>query len=125
MNTVKKKIAGLFSGIVLIFSLVSCHHSPDISGAPVVSFQNDVLPILGGNCNAPSCHGPFAEHRPLDTYDHVMTTVSAGDIYGSKLFKVITAQSSSSVMPPRPQAPLTNQQIATIEVWILQGAPNN
>lgn len=125
MKHVMRKYAGVILGTIVIISITSCRHTPDVPSNPVVSFQNDVLPILGGNCNAPGCHAAGSDHKPLDTYDDVMKTVSAGDIYTSSLYQTITAQASGTIMPPRPQARLSDNQIATIEVWILQGAKNN
>jgi cytochrome c5 len=51
--------------------------------------------------------------------------VEAGKPNNSDLMEVITKnQSSEEFMPPSPRSPLTSEQIAMIEIWILEGAKN-
>ncbi len=93
---------------------------------PVVSFQSDISPILAANCAlADGCHGSSGGEFPLVTYDQVSRYVNAGDPYNSKLYESIRAYAGEGAMPPKPNSPLSDQQIGQIYVWILQGATDN
>jgi hypothetical protein len=108
--------------------LFSCKHTPVIPESPAVSFQTDVLPTISGNCTASGCHGTSGSRRlQLMNYPDVMGTVSAGDAQNSKLYNVISGKGFNSIMPPKSsgQASLTENQITTIYLWIMQGAKNN
>jgi uncharacterized membrane protein len=102
----------------------SCHHNSDIPAIPVVTFSGDVQAILVGNCTQGGCHGAGNDHRrfSLVTYEDVMNsgTVIAGDARNSNLYKAITGR--NNIMPKAPQAPLTDDQIRFIFIWIAQGA---
>ncbi|OWY24271.1 hypothetical protein C7N43_32335 [Sphingobacteriales bacterium UPWRP_1] len=95
----------------------------------VVYFENDVLPILLSNCAYSGCHNAQSHKEGviLDNYNHVMNTgeIEPFDPSESKLYKVITENDEDDIMPPPPAAPLSNDQIAIISQWILQGALNN
>lgn len=110
------------------FAVTSCRHDPitPLSDAPAISFQNDVQPIIISNCTESGCHGE-SEGRgglKLTTYDEVMKSVSAGNPHASKLYGSITANTMNT-MPKPPNPRLSDTQIKTIYLWILQGAKNN
>ena len=107
-----------------------------------VSYQNDVLPILKGNCFA--CHdgkgqGSQASGFVLLTYDDLMKgtkygqVVVPGDSLSSTLYLMIDHQVDPSIqMPPHHDSaadgkmgPLSRDAILTIKTWIDQGAKNN
>jgi hypothetical protein len=94
---------------------------------PVVPYSTDVSPIISANCASPSCHDGSGHLFPLLTYDDVMNycSVKSGDAHGSGLYQVIKSYIPGTVMPPKPNDPLTDAQIGSIYVWILQGAKNN
>lgn len=106
-----------------IFS--ACNHKADLSALPAISFSNNVQSIIVGNCTQSGCHADGSD-RPhsLTTYDDVIKRVSPGDANSSQLYERIAGQ-SGNIMPPAPQAMLTNDQIRTIYLWIEQGAKNN
>jgi len=106
-------------------STTSCVTEPDLGDYPAVSFQNEVQPILAANCSQSGCHGAVdPEEFTLQTYEEVMLHVKAGDGRKSAIYEAITDR-GDEFMPPSPSAPLTDNQIRTIFVWIEQGAPNN
>ena len=99
----------------------------DTSTGSVVSFQNDVLPILTQRCAVPGCHvagGP----RGIDlrTFESVLeggqrgTIVVAGNAAGSE----IVNQIATGNMPPG-GPPLEDAQVQFITDWINDGAENN
>ena len=107
-----------------------------------VSYQNDVFPILQGNCF--TCHdgkgeGSQASGFVLLTYDDLMKgtkygqVVVPGDSLSSTLYLMIDHQVDPQIqMPPHHDAaadgklgPLSRDAINTIKTWIDQGAKNN
>ncbi len=110
---------------VVAISVQGCVSEPDLENYPVVSFTNEVQPIIAGNCTQAGCHGDVdTEEFKLVTYQDIMSKVSSGNARKSDLYRVITGR-TFEFMPPSPSSPLTDDQIRTIFVWIEQGAPNN
>jgi hypothetical protein len=125
-----KIIAGFFcTGLILFsFSLSSCRHEPVLTeGTPLVCFQDQVLPLINSNCAIPGCHdGNSNEGAALTNYENISKYVTPGKPNQSKLYEVVTKNSSQEeFMPPSPRNPLTQNQINLISIWILQGAENN
>lgn len=109
-----------------LFLVLSCKHEPTIPSTPV-SFSNDVLPIVAGNCQMPGCHGPIdhEEFKLVDYNDFMKDDLIVPlKPHSSKIYEAILS-SGENQMPRPPYARLTNEQIKTIYTWILQGAPNN
>ena len=115
------------SSILLLTGLMfNCTHDPltPLEDAPIMSFKNDVQPLIISNCTQSGCHGGNGHEFPLVSYTDVMNRVSAGQPHGSKLYKVI-ASNSLGVMPPKPNRHMTDVEIKTIYLWIAQGANDN
>ena len=94
---------------------------------PVISYKNDIAPVITANCALDSgCHGGNSEEFLLLTYDELIRNcgVKPGEPHKSDLYRVIRLY-WGNVMPPKPNAPLTDEQIASVYLWILQGAENN
>ncbi len=94
---------------------------------PVVSFQEDILPILQASCAVQGCH---ADPNPqvglnLETYagfergSLLGPVFNPGDSNGSKVVQRI----DGGGMPPG--APLGNDQIQLFKDWIDEGAKDN
>lgn len=104
----------------------SCIRDSNLESYPTVSFSTEVLPIIAANCTQSGCHGYVdTEEFSLMNYSEIMGHVSPGDGRKSSIYRVITGRSLEGFMPPSPSAPLTEDQIRTIFVWIEQGALNN
>jgi hypothetical protein len=116
----------VITGVLLIWaSFQGCRTDTDLTPYPAVDFDQEVLPIISGNCGQRGCHGVESPEKfSLVDYDQIMVHVTAGDARKSNLYKVITGR-GEEFMPPSPSSPLTESQIATIFLWIEQGAPNN
>jgi hypothetical protein len=101
-------------------------YSPD---RPVDYFR-DVKPILLRHCYV--CHGPSQAEAGLrlDIHTYAMrggdsgAAIVKGNGRGSKLIQYVTGQNDAGlVMPPKERnAPLSEQQIATLRRWIDEGA---
>ena len=123
--------AQLFIFIFALSGLAACttQQVDPTADIPTQSYQTDVAPIISANCAlASGCHGAGSgEQAPLLTYTDLMQycDVKAGKPHDSKLYRVIRQLSGESAMPPKPNASLSDEQIAIIYVWILQGARNN
>ena len=131
--------------ILLIFCLIiftACKHqnplipsgpsSPPIGGwacsPDSVYFQNDILPIFQSYCAKSGCHD-VSSHREgiiLTDYFNIMTTgqIVGGNPNHGNIYESLTTGSSSNIMPPPPDLPLSADQIAMILKWINQGAQN-
>lgn len=116
--------------IILVFIcftlLWSCQRKTEVPAEPVISFQNNVQPVIIGNCTESNCHGKESGQEALITYDDIINNadVVPGEARGSDLYHVITGK-WGGLMPPSPKSPLTDVQITTIYLWIMQGAKNN
>ena len=116
-----------FVGLLI---LASCTTEPvdPTADLPVISYQTDISPIISANCAlASGCHGGNSEEFLLLSYDDVIKhcEVTPGKPHDSELYRVIRLFGGEKAMPPKPNVPLTDEQIGTIYLWILQGAKNN
>lgn len=80
-----------------------------------MSFANDIMPIIEGNCSITGCHVTGGNGILLEDYNTVKVRVDNG----SFLNVVVDAQT----MPP--SGPLEQCQMDQIESWITAGALNN
>jgi len=95
----------------------------DTCGVGVISFTEDVLPILQSNCAQPGCHDAAtqSEGYNITSYQAIMSTSTlATKGLASKFWKVI----NENEMPQYPSPPLTSAQKAIIKQWIEQGSQN-
>jgi uncharacterized membrane protein len=141
MRTVKQLF--LTTGFILIaFAFTTCKHQPvypkttqppdkkveEKCDPSIVYFQNDVLPIFTSNCAKSGCHDAASAQKGviLDNYASIMNSgvVKPNNAADSDIIEVINETDPDDVMPPPPNAKLTQQQIATITNWINQGAQN-
>ena len=116
--------------LILIFVsfFISCRHEPQVPDYPVISFSNDVNPIISSSCTMSGCHGNNnTQEFSLVGYENLMKheNIVAGKPHSSKIYESITATGGEDLMPRYPYSRLTNQQIEIIYLWILQGAKNN
>lgn len=137
----KVRWAILFFILTIGVMVVSCKHDPvlpDPDEPPViiencdpdtVYFQNEIQPLLNSSCGIAGCHdaGSASDGVVLTDYFSVIRTadVRPGNPNGSDLFEVLTEKDPDKRMPPPPNQPLSEEQIAKIEKWIRQGAKNN
>jgi len=142
----KGLISGLicFGAVLAVITFHACHTEPLLpngyvppalggggSEEPcppgVVSFQEEVLPILVSNCAQSGCHDAQSreEGYVLDSYENVMRKgVKPGNAKDSKIYKSITDYGDDDFMPPPPAEPLNSEEVALIRDWINQGALN-
>jgi hypothetical protein len=126
VKLISVKVAFLLCCIALFWS---CRHDPEIPATPEVSFSHDVQAIITGNCTQSGCHegntGGGEDLFPLVTYNDIIEQVNKGNGRDSRIYQAITGKGGTKLMPPSPQAKLTDDQIGLIYVWIEQGAKNN
>jgi hypothetical protein len=108
--------------IIFLAVMASCRHTPEVPVSPVFTYNKDISAITLNNCATSGCHDGTSRKRALLSYSDVMHYVTPGKPYDSKLFTAIIKLTGNK-MPP--QGPLTDEQIKTIYVWILQGAKEN
>lgn len=93
-----------------------------------VYFTDQILPILESSCAFSGCHDAITAEDGvvLTTYANVVQTAEVDPFNPgeSKIFKVITDDDLDDRMPPIPYAPLSQEQIDLIGLWISQGAQN-
>lgn len=112
--------------IIMVATLSRCYYDVEEEIYPKtecdtdnISYSIDVVPILQNNCY--ECHSEAVNQAgiTLEGYDNLKTYVDNGRFLGA-----IKHDPGFSPMPQgRPQLP--DCQIAKIEQWILDGAPNN
>ena len=118
-------IKGLMFGLVI---LSSCYYDNEEELYPPVtcdtvdmSLQTDVEPILDRNCYR--CHsvanGPLNGGIILEGHSELIKYVNSGQLLGA-----IKRESGFSPMP-KDASKLNNCDIAKIESWVLDGAPDN
>lgn len=95
--------------------------------SPLVIFSKEVQPIILGNCTMSGCHtsGDNSGVFPLSTYDDIVTNggVIAKNATGSNLYQSISSRGLAQQMPPSKY--LSEADLQTIYLWIMQGAKNN
>lgn len=110
---------------LIVFSIIaysSCKHEPDLESLPNLTYEADIKRIISTNCSMNGCHGTDDKSEfPLTTYEEVMDEceVVVGDANASKLYEVIR-DNGPDRMPP--SAPLLDNDIKRIYIWILKGA---
>ena len=123
------RTALLFSGVCGLVSGVRAD-TPKPTPA-VVEFDRDVRPILAENCFA--CHGFDANKRAadlrLDTPEGIVAKLPSGNVAAvpgkpekSALFQRIMAHGAIQMPPATSGKTLNAKQIATLKIWITQGA---
>lgn len=120
------KIAVTTTSLILLLMLGSCYYDVEEEIYPKtdcntdnITYSMDIVAILQSNCYA--CHSQAANQGgiTLEGYDNLKTYVDNGRFLGA-----IQHEAGYSPMPQgAPQLP--DCQIAQIEQWILDGAPNN
>lgn len=125
---------------IIIFIAWSCKHDaviPEnmqiptqstICDSDTVYFVNDIQPLLNSTCATSECHSNESaqEGVRLTSYINIIQT---GDVKpyrpdNSEIYEMLFEE-DDEVMPPPPQAPLTDAQKQMIYTWIMQGAKNN
>ncbi len=104
-------------------------------GDPVISFSQDIKPVLDKNCI--QCHqaggqGQVASGLSMDSYASLMKgtnygpMIIAGDTEGSNILVLMEGRADPSIsMPHGAQKPVSKEDIQKIRLWIEQGAKNN
>jgi len=118
----------LLAGLSLGWTIASCKYDNEESLYPpvpcdttMVTYSLTVTPIIAQHCLSLDCHGGNAEISgiPLDGYDNVKSTVD-----NERLLGAIRHEVSFSAMPKN-AGKLPDCNIAQIEIWVANGAPNN
>lgn len=129
MNILYKTASKLIMPGLLSLVMTGC------GGEGVVSFSQDVKPILDQNCL--ECHqaggsGLLASGFSMESYDDLMKgtnfgpMIIASDAQGSNMLVLMEGRADPSIsMPHGQQDPISRQDIQTIRSWIDQGAKNN
>lgn len=102
----------------------------------VVSFQNDIDPILNDKCL--QCHKPpdgtgyVRTGLDMETYDTLMkgtmfgTVIIPGDSKRSVINKLTEGRAGESMRMPHGDAiKLTKEEVELLNLWVNQGALNN
>ena len=115
----------------LLVSVFLLSAEPTIDTSRTVDFQQDVRPILADNCFA--CHGPDSNTRQadlrLDTREGAFAdrggyqVIVPGEAEASRLFERMShPQEIARMPPPTAERHPTPEQVATVRLWIDQGA---
>lgn len=133
---------GFLPGLLLL-AVYACVHDPFPPIAPPIEvnpgtnyggtdckyvgvcFESSVLPIFQSGCAKSGCHDANTTNDyNLTTYETIMRKgIVPGNAAGSKLWNV-TGLSGEDLMPPPPNAMLTQAQRDSLAKWINEGAKN-
>ncbi len=112
-------------GIILLLAtcgFYGCYYDneQDLYGLEVcdvedVTFSQHIEPIISNNCATPGCHVPGNGRVLLRNYNEILQAVEGGGLRDRTVVQ--------KDMPPSGQ--LLNCEIAEIDRWISDGAPNN
>lgn len=137
-----------FLVLLSIIIIVSCKHDPFPYNGPTIDpggdttnppptardcsdsvyFQPTILNLLNSSCGQLGCHDmerDSTEKVVLTNYTGIIDEVKPFNPGGSKLYEVLVDSDPEDRMPPPQSSPLTNEQIALIRQWILEGAKDN
>lgn len=115
-----------YLGCIVLMVLIggSCSKASEEELAPAcstadMSYADDILPIISGNCYG--CHGNDIVTAGIDLegYTDLKVRVDNGDLVGA-----ITHAPGYTPMPYN-QPKLSDCDINKIKAWIQSGAPNN
>lgn len=115
--------------VLSVTLLVGCSPGP----APV-SFKADIQPLIGKycqECHLPGGDGAKASGFVVENYETVMKgtkygpVIVAGDPLSSSFYRLVAGKVDPSIQMPHGKEPLSQEEIATVERWIEQGAKNN
>jgi hypothetical protein len=120
----------IFLAILIIFTgwgLNSCYYdnaedlypNPPTCDTTNITYSGTVAPVMSAYCN--SCHSTTSASGGIitDNYDDLKSAVDGGRFWGA-----INQQPGYSPMPQGGQK-LNECTLAKIDIWILDGAPNN
>jgi len=127
--------------LMAITLLLACKHSstevtpagPTPGGgnnpAPdtALCFERDILPIFISNCAKSGCHDAATRQDGYEFTSYQTITAKKfrpGNPRETELYEKITENDHDDIMPPPPNAPLSNKEITLIYNWIARGAPN-
>lgn len=96
----------------------------EAAAAGLIDFNRDVRPILELHCI--ECHGPkdAKEGFRVDEKDSLLSYVEPNDISASSLWAdyLVTTDETMKMPPVKHNRPLSGAQLATIKLWIEEGA---
>ena len=141
-------LAIVLMGTIVFLTMPSCVHDP-IGVEPIdtmemdtmippdtsmlcdpdsIYFRKDVLPIMLSSCGIGLCHDAAtkAANVEITSYSTLIASniVDPFDPEGSKMYERMTEMDLARVMPPDPQGPISDTNIAVVRKWIEQGALN-
>ncbi|MDA3823711.1 MAG: hypothetical protein PF450_14030 [Bacteroidales bacterium] len=93
---------------------------------PFACFERDILPVMASSCGITGCHDQTSmiEDYDFTTYDGILEGLIPGNPPGSKMYKSISEEEQSNLMPPLPYSRLPQAQVDSIYNWIQRGALN-
>jgi uncharacterized membrane protein len=106
----------------IAMAFTGCKHDPDgFDSVPLICFDNQIKPIFDAKCNMSGCHGGNGEGYNFTSYHGIMSGVTPGDPNKSSVYTV-TAATWLTIMPPKGNTPLSEEQRTLLYMWIKQGA---
>ncbi len=95
----------------------------DTCAAGVISFTEDVLPILQSNCAQAGCHDAITNESNLNTssYTSLMSGSHKPTSLTGSFYQTLTGAGGE---PMPPAGPLSSAQLQIIQKWIQQGSQN-
>jgi hypothetical protein len=137
------KLRSFLLPAIVSIAIVSCKHElpfPDSAvnngnsgevnnpnpGSTTICFESEILPIFQGSCAVIGCHDAITHEEGLRlyTYNNIRQEIDPSDPTDGDIMEAILDNDPDKIMPPPPHAPLSQSQIALLQLWITQGANN-
>ncbi len=112
-----KKLSVIILCLSSVFVLQNCSSSKKTAKIKVVSFQQDVMPVLQASCTP--CHFPPGGNKaPLNNYDAVKKHID------DMIVRVTLPATDNKFMPWKSKKPaLTEEAIKVLKGWKDQNMP--
>lgn len=111
-------------GLLIYILLTATGIAQEGASRTLVDFSRDVKPILESKCI--ECHGPKQAKNDfrVDDSTTLLSYIEAGDLQASSLWTdYLSTSDEEMLMPPvKHGKPLTVGQLATLKLWIEEGA---
>src|SRR4051812_33270838 len=115
----RSKLSGLsFHKIILylfiISAVVSCEYKNIEDIDDLISYSNDIAPIIKTNCSVTGCHVPGATTGDMNNYSVLKSNIDNGK-FQLMVFEL-------KLMPPVLSGSLMKEDITKLKTWVAQGA---
>ncbi len=118
------------AAVAVVALIFSCKYEDVLPLEPdpgiQISFSQDIIPIFNSSCNTSGCHngaGPSPDLRSTVAYSSLWDggLIDTANVENSELYRWMNGDEGL----PMPVTGKNSSYVATVKLWIEQGAKNN